>query len=219
MPRNLPEIEYAENSETDKSILPFIDARNALYTIPYFKDEQYFANLESHQKFIKGVELLVRNSDRYAAYKSYLIGLGLNHCQVLENVENDVDCNIDMHHGPIFTLFDICCIMVNHFISMNWKISTFRIADAILDEHKLNNVQILMLSSSVHEQVHNRNIFIHPSQAFGNLPRFIHKYAASISPDLREKYNRYLDRAMMTESTTYGNLDLNKKLLEVIVSE
>ncbi len=212
MAKNLPAIEYAENSDIDKSIQPFIDARDSLYTIPFYKDVEYFSNLDSYQKFIKGVENQVRNSDRYSKYKAYLIGLGLDHCQVLKNLKAEEDCTVEMHHGPIYTLYDICCIVTEYFLLKDWKLTTFRVADQVLKEHEENNIQVVMLSASVHEQVGDRNIFIHPSQAFGNLGAFIKKYGKVISPDLRDKYNRYLDRALITDSTAFGNLDLNKKL-------
>ena len=40
-----------KNSDIDKSIQPFIDARDSLYTIPFYKDMEYFSNLDSYQKF------------------------------------------------------------------------------------------------------------------------------------------------------------------------
>lgn len=211
MPQNLPEIEYAENSE-DKRVLPFIDSKRALYTIPYFKDENYMSNLDSYQKFIKAVERLVRQSDRYSKYIFYLKKeVKLDHCQVLKDI-NDEDASIEMHHGPIFTLYDYCAIMVEYFLMKGDKISTFRVADEVLKEHEENNIQVVMVSTTVHEQIHNRNIFINPSQAFGNLNNFIKKYAEAINHDLRDKFNRYYDRAFISDSTDYGNLKVNPKL-------
>jgi len=212
MPKNLPDIEYAEGSEYDKSIVPFIDSKKALYTIPYYKDESYFSNLDSYQKFVKAVEKLVRSSDRYSKYKAYLMGEArMDHCQVLKDVTTQ-DAEIEMHHGPIFTLYDYCSIILEYCLIQKWKITTFRVADEVLKEHEKNNIQVVMLSATIHEQVHNRNIFINPDQAFGNLQKFIEKYACAIGPDLRDKFNRYYDRAIISESTDYGTLDLNNKL-------
>lgn len=211
MPKNLPDIEYAENSE-DRTVIPFVDSKRALYTIPFYKDEGYFSNLDSYQKFVKAVEKLVRSSDRYSKYKAYLrTEARMDHCQVLKDI-NSEDAEIEMHHGPIFTLFDYCSIILEYFLMMDWKVTTFRIADEVLKEHENNNIQVVMLSATIHEQVHNRNIFISPDQAFGDLHKFTKKYAAAIGPDLRDKFNRYFDRAMVSDSTDYGTLDLNKKL-------
>lgn len=212
MPKNLPDIEYAEGSEYDKSIVPFIDSKKALYTIPYYKDESYFSNLDSYQKFVKAVEKLVRSSDRYSKYKAYLMNEArMDHCQVLKDVTTQ-DAEIEMHHGPIFTLYDYCSIILEYCLIQKWKITTFRVADEVLKEHEKNNIQVVMLSATIHEQVHNRNIFINPDQAFGHLHKFIEKYACAIGPDLRDKFNRYYDRAIISESTDYGTLDLNNKL-------
>lgn len=211
MPQNLPDIEYAENSE-NKNVIPFVDAKRSLYMIPYFKPEDYFSNLDSYQKFVKAVEKLVRNSERYSGYKSHLrTEAKLDHCQVLKDVDSE-DAEIEMHHGPIFSLYDYCMIMVEYFIIKKYKLTTFRVADEILKAHEDDMIQVVMLSSTIHEQVHNRNIFIHPDQAYGDLNAFINKYGCAIGNDLRDKYNRYFDRAMVSDSTDYGNLEINKKL-------
>lgn len=214
--KTLPNIEYGEDTSLPQSV-PYIDAINSLYTIPFWKDDEYFSNLDSYQKFIKAVEKLVRTSDRYAKYKSYLVKeVGLDHCQVFTDIVNNdgdkKDATLEMHHGPIFTLYDYCCIILEYFIMMKWKISTFRVADQVLQEHEENHIQVVMLSSTVHEQVHARNVFISPEQAWGDLNAFIKKYAKAIGPDMRNKFNRYIDRAMLSESNDYGTFDLNDKI-------
>lgn len=204
---NLPDIEYTQDEYTN-----YIDSDNSLYQIPYFKRDEYFSNLDSFTKFVKACEKLVRSSDRYTAYKKYLMTIAkLDHCQVFKDVTNE-DADIEMHHGPIFTLFDYCSIMIEWFLIHDYKISTFRIADAVLREHEENHVQVVMLSSTIHQEVHERNIFISTKQAFGDLKTFILKYDKAIGKDLREKYNRYIDRSMVSKSTDYGLLDLNCKL-------
>ena len=106
MPKALPDIIY------DKSnITPIVDAKTSFYKIPFFKDSEYFSNYESYVNFVKGIEKMVRTNDKYRKYINYLKNeVKLNKCQVLKNV-TDEDCEIEMHHGPIFTLFDICSII------------------------------------------------------------------------------------------------------------
>ena len=67
MPRCLPEIIYDKTK-----ITPVIDAETSLYKIPYFKDIDYFSNMDSYVNFVKGVEKAVRTNDRYKKYISYL---------------------------------------------------------------------------------------------------------------------------------------------------
>ena len=208
MPKVLPNIEYSENK--DNSV---IDSDSSLYNIPMFKPPEYFSNLESRNTFIKSVERLVRTNDRYSKYISYLKReIKLNHCQVLSNI-SDEDCDIEMHHGPIFTLYDYCDIILNYYIMKGWKISTFRIADTVLNEHIKNRIHVVMLSPTVHEEVHLREIFINIQQAWGDLHGFLKKYGKALSDEQIQKYNRYLDKSMMMDTNTYDIFKLNEKLI------
>lgn len=206
MPKTLPNIDYDE-----KNLV--IDSDSSLYNIPMYKPFEYFTNLESRNAFIKATEKLVRISDRYKKYISYLKKeVKLNHCQVLSNI-TDEDCAIEMHHGPIFTLYDICDIVTNYYISKGWDISTFRIADTVLTEHQKNRIQVVMLSPSIHEEVHLREIFINIKQSWGDMNAFLKKYGKVLTKDQIEKYNRYVDKSMMMDTNTYDILKLNTKLL------
>lgn len=209
MAKSLPDIIYDKNKVT-----PIIDARTSFYNIPFYKDEEFFASNENYVRFIKGCERLVRNNDRYKKYISYLKKIvKLNKCQVLKNVTDD-DADIEMHHGPIFTLFDLCAIELEYFLVKKWKITTLRIADAVLTEHQKNRIQVVMLSSTIHEEVHNGNIFINRHQAFGDINAYLKKYGPVLTDDYKEKVNRYIDRSLLNDSNDFGVLELNKHLLQ-----
>lgn len=215
MPKILPGISYNTDSSDKK---PAIDSSSSMYQIPLYKDAEYFSNIESYVNFIKGCERQIRQNDRYKKYIYYLKNVvGLNHCQVLPEIEPDEQgkIEIEMHHGPIFTLYDYCEIILEYFILKKRKISTFRIADTVLDEHQKNHIQVVMLLSTVHEEVHNRNIFINYQQAWGDLNAFIKKYGIAMSDPLREKLNKYIDRSIMYDSNDFGILKLNNTLLKI----
>ena len=218
MPKFLPEITYTTQNDGAYKSNPIIDSANSMYQIPLYKDVEYFSNIESYVNFIKGCERVVRNNDRYKKYIYYLKNVvGLNHCQVLSGIEPDEGGKIDieMHHGPIFTLYDYCEIILEYFIVKKWKISTFRIADLVLEEHQKNHIQVVMLLSTVHEEVHNRNIFINYQQAWGDLNAFVKKYGIAMSDNLKEKLNKYIDRSMMYDSNDFGVLKLSDTLLNL----
>lgn len=209
MPKTLPDIIY----NTD-NITPIVDAKTSFYQVPMYKNEDYLSNYESYINFIKGIEKAVRGNDRYKKYISYLKKeVKLNKCQVLKNI-TDEDASIEMHHGPIFTLFDICAIVLEYFIIKKWKISTFRVADVVLDEHQKNRIQVVMVSTTVHQEIHNGDIFINYHQAWGDMNAFIKKYRDAISDEYREQLNRYIDRSLIYDSQDFSILDLNKNLLK-----
>lgn len=215
MAKTLPDIEY---TTSDNKIVPIVDSYRSMYQIPLYKEIDYFSNIESYTNFIKGCERAVRQNDRYRKYIYYLKNVvGLNHCQVLPEIEPDDrgKIEIEMHHGPIFTLFDYCEIMVEYFLIKKRKISTFRIADAVLDEHQKNRIQVVMLLATVHEEVHNRNIFINYKQAWGDLNAFVKKYGVAMSDTLKEKMNKYIDRSMMYDSDDFGVLKLSDTIMKL----
>ncbi len=210
MPKLLPDIEYGKDNT-----ISFIDSPNSMYRIPMYKESDYFSNLESYVNFVKAVEKVVRNNDRYKKYINHLKkDYGLTFCQVLGNV-SDNDADIEMHHGPILTLYDYCAIIIEYFLIKKWKISTFRIADVVLDEHQKHRVQTVMLCETIHQEVHDREIFINYKQAFGDLNAFVKKYYVAISTEYKEKINRYIDKSLIYDSNDFGILELNKTLIRI----
>ena len=177
-----------------------------------YNDLEYFSNYESYVAFVKGIEYAVRHSDRYNKYISYLKKeVKLNRCQVLNDI-TDEDADIEMHHGPIFNLFDICSIVLEYFLLKKWKISTFRVADVVLEEHMRNRIQVVMVSTTVHQEIHDGEIFINYHQAYGNLNEFIKKYKDAISDEYRDQINKYIDKSLLYNSNDFSVLELNKNL-------
>ena len=195
---------------------PTIDSDTSLYTLPFYKDVEYFSNLDNFVGFIKATESLVRTSKYYSRYIKYLKEeVGLNFCQVLSNIkQEDETSNVDieMHHGPILTLFDYISIVIDHMIYNNMNVNTFKVADIILEEHFNNNVQVVMLSKTVHEEVHMNNVFISTKQAFGDLNAFITKYKDGISDEQIVKINKYIEMSEKYDSYDKGILDLRDKI-------
>src|SRR5574343_545945 len=137
----LPNIEYKGD------ISKFIEAKDNPYeAISFYKDTDYFTDEIMYNKFVKEVEKLVRTSKDYSAFVSYIKNiLGINFCQVSSKIY-DTDATIEMHHGPIFTLYDICCVILNYYIKTGRKITTFRIANAVIEEHFAMRVQVVMMA-------------------------------------------------------------------------
>lgn len=204
---NIPNIEFSKPNKN-----PTIDSESSNYMLPFFKDTEYFTNLDNFVFFVKAVEKMVRSSQYYSRYVKYIKeDIGLNYCQVLSNikVEEEDNTELEMHHGPILTLFDYVAIMLDHMLYNNKKISTFRLADKILQEHYDNHVQVVMISKTVHEEVHNGNIFLNAKQAFGDINAFLSKYKDGISEDQKRKINRYI--ALCEEHDSFDKHTLQLK--------
>ena len=171
--------------------------------LPFYKTKKSLNDLQVFNSFIKNTEAMIRNSKEYKAYKNHLMkDLGLNHCMVFPNISNEVDdkITIEMHHGPILTLYDYCTIITKYCLKNDIPVTSFRISKMIIDEHNNDNVQVVMLCDLAHKLFHDQQIYINPRQAWGNLDRFINKYRDGISDKLIDIINKNIDIAQKSHS-------------------
>lgn len=204
----LPNITYSGD------VSKFITADDDQYdSILYFKDNEYFIDSMNYSKFIKGVERLVRTSDEYSQFIAIIKNeFGIDYCQVSSKIR-DIDTPIEMHHGPLFTLYDICEVITNYFLRSNFKVNTYRIADKVIQEHFDLRVQVVMLAITNHEAVHNRDIFINYNQAIGDVDSFIKKYTPCLGDEQKYKIWNYFNlchnNPAFEKSFDKGILDLD----------
>ena len=209
--QSLPNIDFKKPLKN-----PTLDSDTSLFTIPFYKDAEYFANLDNFITFVKAVEKMVRSSKFYSRYVKFIKeDVGLNFCQVLSNIKQEdenSDVKIEMHHGPILTLFDYITIMIDYMLYNDIKITSFEVADRILEEHFQNRIQVVMLSQTVHEEVHENNIFLNTKHAFGDLNAFLEKYKDGISDEQIDKINKYIALCEKYDSFDKGVLDLKENI-------
>lgn len=184
------------------------------YSLPFYKTEIDFRNETQRNKFIHAVEDLVRKSPLYRAYILYLKEkIGLKNCMMFSEIDDSM-CNIEMHHGPIFTLYDYVTITLTYFIKNNLEISSFAIAKQILEDHCNNLIQVVMLSEMAHKAIHvkSSNIkseFLDINSAWGDLIGYITKYHDYMSVNHYNKINKYL-KEYMEKSTNKSEIFITK---------
>ena len=201
-----------ENNKTavvKSNLLPF--------EICYEKDQSFFMILENYVSFIKGCENFIRRSNDYTSYVATLKEMGLTHCQVLGNIDSSFgiqghDVSVEMHHGPIFTLFDYCSCLIMYLLKNGYTVNTPKIAKIIMNEHWAGNIQTVMLSTSVHQAVDSGKLFISLNQARGNLNAFLKKYSEGLTDHQREKINRYIELSKKYKSTDNGIFDIKETI-------
>ena len=197
-------VEYSEKDYTLKSDhIPF--------EISYYKIKEFFIVYSNYIGFIKGCESFIRKSNDYREYISAIKEIGLTKCQVLGNIDSS-DADTEMHHGPIFTLFDYCAVMLSYMIKSNIPISTPKVAKRIMDEHWEGNIQTVMLSTTAHQAVDSGRLFISLKSAYGNLNNFIKKYRIGISDNQKNKINEYIRLCGQYNSTDNGLFDLKETM-------
>lgn len=207
----MEDVTYVNNETSDvkSNLLPF--------EISYEKDRSFFMVLENYVGFIKGCENFIRHSKDYSDYISALKDLGLTHCQVLGNIDSSLsisghEVSVEMHHGPIFTLFDYCGCLIMYLLKNGFTVNTPKIAKIIMNEHWAGNIQTVMLSTTVHQAVDSGKLFINLNQAYGNLNGFLKKYSEGLTIYQCEKINRYIELSKKYKSTDNGIFDLKETI-------
>lgn len=172
------------------------------YYLPFNKSEINLSDKNTRDKFIKSVERRVRRSKLYKAYINYLKNdLKLDRCAVFGNIQSDKKSKtkVEMHHGPIFTLYDYVSIVLNKCLHNREddKLNTFDIAAEVLELHRRKLVQTVMLSEAAHKSMDNPKTapFLTLEQTFGDLFGFIKEYGQYFSAkniyDLKSYFDNY----------------------------
>lgn len=180
------------------------------------QNKKTLKELEVYNKFIKSTERLVRTSKEYRKYKDYLINdIGLNYCQVFPNINLETSPNVtlEMHHGPILTLFDCCAIMADHMIYNEEDLTSIILYDKVLEEHRLNNIQVVMLCDLAHKLVHANQVYLNPKQGWGNIDNFLKKYKDGITDKREIIINRNIEIASKYHSNDRDDILKVDKIL------
>lgn len=136
-------------------------------------DAKYF------DKFIKGVEKIVRGNDDY---KMYLTSLRednfMSQDAFLHNVSS-TDAELQLHHYP-FNLYTICKVVANTMLEDGEKVSTMIVADKVLMLHFEGRIGLVPLSVTMHEIAHLGRLTFVRSQIYGKWENFYNTYRLSL---------------------------------------
>ena len=186
--------------------------------LKYYYSKDDLADPDEFDKFIYGCEMMVRKDERYDNYISYLKDLGFNKDVFQSKIDNDKfpDVSIEMHHGPIFNLFEICSIVTDHLLTNGEKVSTFKVADIVLKEHELGNIQVVMgLTKTNHQLVHDGAMFVHINQSIGNILEFIKRYKNGIKREHLYTLEKYLKLCSKYDATDNDKLCVRKVVKKI----
>ena len=165
--------------------------------LPLNKQDKYFMNPVDFIKFIKDVESLIRKSKEYSRYIACLKNeIGLRSCALFHNIDDSV-APIEMHHGPIFTLYDIVEIQIAHMFVNGEAINSMSVANNVLKDHFDNIIQVTMLCEMAHKGVHSfaktkdSKFFLSADGSFGDFRKFVEKYKDSLTVQHVAKIKNY----------------------------
>ena len=91
---------------------PMLSSPNSEYALGFYRTRDSLTDVDVYRQFLKNVEMRVRKSETYKNYKSFLMDLGFDHCQVHGYINSQM-ATLEMHHC-ILTLFDISMLITQH---------------------------------------------------------------------------------------------------------
>lgn len=187
---------------------PSLRSPNCEYDLLFYQTRETLLDVDVYRNFIRNSIARFRRSKYYKGYKSYLMSLGLDRCQVMGNIttEDVGDRGIELHHN-IINLFDIALLICEHTINTIGIISSFDLVQMLIAEHYLNNVPIVFLSETAHQlYTDDPHAYIPPEMTFGKWWDLIYKYRYGVTLDIAYKIvnyvRKYSDRMPITIDVT-----------------
>ena len=206
----LPNIEICSDG-----VNPMIVSPSSPYGISFYATRDSLMDTDTYRAFLKNIEKRVRQSVFYTHYKAYIYDY-MDHSQIHANINSDM-AKLEMHHA-IFTLFDIALMITEYYLNMAGYVTTYDVVQTIKDEHRQNNIAIVMMDETSHQMYHaNTGCFvIHPDMCISkNWPNFIEKYKYGLTQDLAFKILYYIKRSIESGCTDdQGLLNLRDKIYD-----
>ena len=195
MSDELTTIVYNDNEIlTRDAFNPTIGHLYAEYDLSFYQTRESVQDPEKYRAFLKNAERAFRSSEAYKVYKARLMGMGLDHCQIMGNISAEdakSHVEIELHHN-ILNLFDICILISKHVLNTVGMISTFDLVHLIIQEHFNDNIGCTFLSTTAHELYTNDpNAYIPPNMTWGKWWVLLEKYKYGITYDIAKKIIDY----------------------------
>ena len=189
--KNDMDVYLAEEYINSKDDNPYLMFPRAEYPLYFYQTRDLLNDMDRYRSFIENCVRRFRKSRAYKGYKSYLMSLGMDRSQILGNIQEGM-ASIEMHHN-FLTIFDITILISQHILNTVGFCSSFDIIALLIQEHKNNNIPIVMLDKTSHQLYHdNPDFYIPISMTFGQWWNLLIKYRFGITLDIAYKVINYI---------------------------
>ena len=103
--------------------------------------------------------------------------------------------------------------MADHMIYNDEDLTSIILYDKVLEEHRLNNIQVVMLCDLSHKLVHANQVYLNPKQGWGNIDNFLKKYKDGITDKREIIINRNIEIASKYHSNDRDDILKVDKIL------
>ena len=134
-------------------------------TVDDSKTQEVYEPYEKRDKYVKSIERIIRSSYEYSTYIGILKNkMDLTRCRFIPDVDitETKGLSLEIHHYP-FTLYELVDYKINQLEELGRLTDTFNpflVARAVMQMHYQGRVGLVPLSVTVHELVHDGDIFV-----------------------------------------------------------
>lgn len=156
---------------------------------------------KSKIKFVQRIEKIIRTSPEYKELIKFLKDyMEMKYCSFFNKVNKDIKgVSIEIHHTP-FTLFDLVYIMINKYIENGYELNPFYLANDVMKMHYEGKVGLYPVSDTVHELVHDGEIYIPIKFVAANLLEFYEEYKNYMEEDQKLILAKHIELSDMAEN-------------------
>ena len=202
----LPKIISTENNDI---------VREDTYKIGYFdkikmETEAWKQDEKELDKYIKRIEKMVRNSYEYREYIKFLKEeIDMNQCAFFPKLSRE-DISLEIHHAP-FTLYDITAIVLNETRINDCNATIFDVANKVMKLHYEGMIGLIPLSLTVHQLVHNGDVFIPLDYVHGDIKGFYNKYKNYMTSEQLEVLSKNIHETNLLNKEKYNPTVLERR--------
>lgn len=208
-------------SITDSTNNIILKTKNSNYSLNYFFMEEDLKYYNTLMDFIRLIESMIKTNEMYSQYCNTLkYEKGLNRCSLYSNLDPSVT-QIDIYHGPIFSLRDIIDVCIKKRFDDKKSVSSLEIVDDIIDLHSKGIVQIIILSKMIIDSLNtykNKNVdmpFLDINLAYGDVITFIRRYKKYFNITHLMKIQEYIKLYKINRSLNQvDSLDFLKSFID-----
>lgn len=174
------------------------------------EDNSWQEDEKSFTKAIKKIEKFVRSSTEYREYIRFLKEeIDMNQCAFFKGITRE-DASLEIHHSPL-TLYDITTILFNYVHTNNISCTPFDVAEKVMEAHFEGLVGLIPLTYTVHELVHNGDIFIPVNYVYGDVKGFYEKYKDYFTQEQKDLLKQNIEETNKLNLERYNPSVLERK--------
>lgn len=192
---------------------PTLYSPNSPIQLTFAQTRESLLDVDVYRQFLYSAIIRFRSSIFYKHYKSHLIQMGIDRCQLHPHIVTGEDevATLEMHHH-ILTIFDIALIITEHILNTYGYITTFDLVELLRMEHAAHRIHTVMLCKTCHQLYTsgNPNFRIPATIGFGKWWEFLDRYKYGVTKEIA--YKIYY----MLKNDLFNSDERDKNIMEMI---